>query len=528
MLLSPSWTTSKESSEKKWRSNLQSRPGFPFRNELPVELWPRIFRHLEDVSSLGTCALVCKKWNREVVEKRGDHLWKAIWELRALGGLGPAWARLNLGGWRGEVSASRLLRSGKPRSIITLPMLANEEIDETEKLSKAPTISHHRLGFSFDFEGVLGDPVCVQVFGTGVCVIGFRNGIGVLRPSSDGATKFRYDVGRPFTMFGKQPLTDGRMLALTPTKHLYLINVEYLDRDGKSHEGARRGGTNLTYHAVDIFDSGDSEVTQLIASKDGSLALLGFMDGTLRVVDLRRRREARIFSMRESVDMLGCGEKVVAGANLLPPMTVTVWDIEKGRALHRFSQVSVGWEEMYGVSGIAVLHNDKHVIVWDGKHTLLIVDSCSGRVLRNISTNNGTVSYESFFRSSSTRCLSQSLFIACPDEQTVVAASATHIHTIVVDNTNRSGVVSVVKGVSYRQVALSMDGLGLIVTENAMSRIGKRAGSAASPCLKVLDRVSGRCTISLPVRGYVSSLSVAGSTIGIIDSSARYVQVISF
>ena len=522
MLLGPGWMGEEgDSSHLHTLSSIRTRAPRVSSSRrqslgLPIEIWSRIFRHVHDVPTLGQIARVCKAWNGEFQGSKGDKLWRDVWEHETGSSEIPEWARSNRDGWRGEVAASRLVRFQRAKTVVTLPALSN--MSYFSDVVAVDSLEFHGLRTKItDAEEALGDPHCVEVLGSGLCFIGFEKGIGILNTGSRPGLDFSFRAIGNVIKMSKFTSSSDSVLVMTRSKEMFKITA--LKDPTKSPLVEKICELHVWLaHAI-----------ELVVSEDDRFACIGCSNGTLHVADLTGKKGLQVFSMRESIDLLGVGHTVVAGSNFLGPVAVTVWDVMQGRALHRFSQTSVGWEEIYQVSGVLIL-DDKHLLVWDGKHLLITVDVRSGKVIQKFSAHYGSPPQMHYIQTAprirSYHC--QNALKKCSRRNKIVGFSGVCVYTIDVGNPIRAEVLSIAHHLYDPLGEVTSDGNGLVVADISTSLSGPMKDHFSRCCLRTLDSSSTRSSFVVRLPHLPAQLSVAANIVAVLDKRSRYVAVFMF
>lgn len=531
--------------------------------ELPLELWANIFTHLQSPNDIAATAAVCKAWSAELSSSASDALWRQIWDHQAtlpshLLLAERPWARVE-GGWRAQVAASyRLATQTGPRTLFVPSRYTRAgDIHPEDVLNVFPT--------KIDVEDVLGRAKCVQAFGTAV-LIGFEKGLGLVRlqcrsgsssvslgkatarllarrniaraiaaRSSPDPCDVKPSVKQPsfyfdetpllggFVMFAPKPVgSDGLVLAATSTHLLVLIDCRL------SKHNLRRP---IQWRILDSYAShaADGNLVELAVSDNEKHAFVCFDNGHVRVVDVKMGGLAHCLSMRESADQIACDSKFIVAANFYNPIGCVVWDIIDGRALHRFDQTSVGWEEITSLAGVTSTHVPGHFALWNGKDAVRILNAKTGRFTRIIEARSrfvkdpGRSATEEAEHGAACAHIGRGKMALFADKRTAVLATSNRVLVVPLDAPRTSCRTKrpQLDNARRAQVALSMDDRVIITAEcdafgSLGSRVAGRAALAASPRLRVWNVATGVMRCEIPVPSPVTNLSVAGSTIAAI------------
>jgi WD40 repeat protein len=569
---------------------------------LPPEVWARVFAHVASdgrVGDLGAAALVCRAWRDELHTRRADHVWRAVWDA---GRMQPSNAvRPEPQSWRTYVAASRLLaaRVATERVIRLPPRSHNARSHRSgtsrEETIRPPAIALRTPAFCGDMEDALGRATAIHAFCTGPVLIGFERGLALLRsaephvllragqPSSQNASipvlgNSRESGSMPpadvldveqstllggMVMFARQvnDQSDQAIVAATTTNLIVVIDVDLsipfpidsavpaASPSGRPLSTARRRMLDshrrrvMRWRIIDNFEMTDGHLVSLARSHqdNGKFILAGFSNGHVRVVDTKAGHLVHILSMRESPDLVVAAGGWIVASCFFAPISFTCWDLEDGRAIHRFDQTSVGWEEITTLAGICPTKHKNSFALWDGRASIRILDVSTGRFSRvvearglfNASIRRGV--YAEAEVGAAAAHVGPYKLVLCADGKTCIVATSNRV--LIVDIEAKS----ICKRIhSMRQVnearrallAVSTDNRLLVTAEGDMfGALGSRLSSSAAatavaqPRLCVWDIETGDLRREILDVGRVSELSVANNTIAIISGGhARQCQ----
>jgi hypothetical protein len=566
------------------RAFTSSRGALP---ALPPELWARVLSHVAsggNVRDLGVAAHVCRTWCDELQTRRADGLWRAAWDA---GSLRPADDVVpQPRSWRACVAASRLLaaRSARER-LVRLPPRSHLSLSASSARDAVVAVNTPGLG---DLQDALGRATAIHAFSAGPVLIGFERGLTLLRSPEAQVLKRAHEAaasdsrestvhlgnagaaGQPpdvldveqssllggVVLFAKYAgrQSDNAVIAATTTGLVIAIEVDLTvpcldrardpaaDRPSRAVSAARqrmlrsRRPRVIKWRILDNFEMTQGHLVSLSRSHrdDGRFVLAGFSNGHIRVVDIEAAHLVHVLSMRGSPDLIvACGRWIVA-SSFFAPISFTCWDMDDGRAVHRFDQTCVGWEEITTMAGVCPTRQGNSFALWDGKGAIRILDVSNGRFSRLVEAR-GVID------ASSTRGL---------QAESELGAAAAHIgphklvlsadgKTCIVAASNRVLIVdidakSVCKRVhSMRQfnearralLAVSTDNRLLVTAEGDMfgaltPRFASFAGatSVRSPRICVWDIETGDLKREICGVGRISEISVANGTIAVISA----------
>jgi WD40 repeat protein len=570
---------------------LEDRPALA---ALPPEVWARVLSHVASagrVRDLGAAALVCRAWRDELHTRRADRVWRAVWDA---GKMKPSMAvRPEPESWRAYVAASRLLAACvATERVIRLPPRSHRSRGlrlgtPGREAIGPPVVALRTPAFGGDMEDALGRATAVHAFCAGPVLIGFERGLALLRspeahvhlregqppPQNASITGLRNSRGHRSTppadlldveqsnllggmvMFARQAngQSDQPIVAATTTNLIVVIDVDLSvpfpsdssvsasSVSAKSVSTARRRMLDshrrrvMRWRIIDNFEMTDGHLVSLACSHqdDGRFILAGFSNGHVRVVDSKAGHLIHVLSMRESPDLVVAAGGWIVASCFFAPISFTCWDMEDGRAIHRFDQTSVGWEEITTLAGICPTKHKNSFALWDGKASIRILDVSTGRFSRVVearglfsaSVRRGV--YAEAEVGAAAAHMGPYKLVLCADGKTCIVAASNRV--LIVDIEAKS----ICKRIhSMRQVndarrallAVSTDNRLLVTAEGDMfgalgSRLSSSAGAAAvaQPRVCVWDIETGNLKREILDVGRVSELSVANNTIAIIS-----------
>lgn len=490
----------------------------PTSLSLPPELWACVFRHLTTPHQLCTASLVARVWHQELTNPSSSAIWRILWDRQAKisSHCLQLWAKSAT--WQQQVAASyHLLRLTNP-SLIYIPSRYTSTGDPhpADALTQRPE--------RIDVLETLGRARAVRSFASSV-LIGFDNGLGLLhRPRKNRSPFFFYDDApqlRPVHVFSYPVTSRGIVIAATYTT---LISI-----DPNLQTPCRRP---LVWRVLDVFPD-DSSVVNLTVSTDAQYAIAGFCNGHVRVVDLKNRGCIYMLSMRESADMLVADHALLVACNFFAPVSMTVWQLRDGRALHRFEQTSVGWEEITSVSGLTTTRWRDTFAIWNGKDSIRLLNARSGRFVRFIDVHSR------FPRAPRTATEEAEFGAACAHVGLGKMALLADGKSAAVATSNRVLVVSLEKGAlpgrqlegARRSVlALSTDDKVIVTATSDVfgglgSRVAGRTSIAARPVMQIWDIDKEKVGSEVVLPSAVSSISVCGDVVAAVCSTVGQVVV---
>jgi len=328
-----------------------------------------VFSYSRDPSPLAAC----------------DSIWKDVWDSTSNVSSDElsAYHRVN-GGWLEQVRSSFLLRKrcGKPENSIYLPPRYISGTGTGIQVHPDDDIIEMRPD-NIDIEGALGRATCSRTVTCTDVVIGFEKGVGVLCFCRDKPAPVFFhhvlsassadQVSQGIHMMAPNVLPNGgELICSTTLKKLISIDI-----NRRVHRMKHRVRRPLRFREIDHYESEDGHLVELTTSTDGGLILLGFDTGRVRVCS-PKRGVLYILSMRESCDMLVANSRYIVSASFMQPIGCAVWDARDGRAMYRFDQTSVGWEEVTAIAGLASTPRVECFAVWNGKDSVRILDVLTG------------------------------------------------------------------------------------------------------------------------------------------------------
>lgn len=534
--------------------------------ELPLGIWAQVFRNLCDPRDIFTVAQVCKSWSHEVLSNLADPLWRNVWDSRSAV---PSdyidtqfpFCRVE-GGWREQVRSScRLTAQGvEPETTIYLPPRYSIDGNGLPVTDDDVDMIPSRI----DIEETLGRATCVHTFANDV-VVGFERGVGILcfcsaktqkrlravklgrsmsAPSRKKAVFF-YDDNPTLggiALFSKKPVgSSGQVLAATTSKLIVLLDID------RSRHSLRRP---LRWRSLDNYELEDGALVELTVSVCGTLALAGFDTGRVRIISTGENGGLRhILSMRESADLVACSGRWVVAACFMQPIGCVVWDARDGRALYRFDQTSVSWEEVTQLAGLAPTGDEDVFALWNGKHELRLLDARRGSFLPPVSVRarisrgvRRTVADEGELGAASAHVGRGRMVLAVDSGRAVLSSSN---RVVVAELPNLGGQIRPksrrpsyyaqlqLDGARRSLVALSTDERAVVTADaNAFGGLSTwvagRTALAATPTLRVWDAVSGKLCREMRLPSPASDLSVSANIVAAVSLKVGQVVVNKF
>lgn len=403
---------------------------------LPLELWARVFRHVSNLSDLGSISCVCRSWRDELRSARSNVLWRGVWDARAQHGRHSGTLNLDPGvSWRSQVAACELLAAPDARVFKTSLPPTSRCVDRDTTMRR-DFVEGWSGSSSVDS---LGKAMCVHVFNRGPLVlVGFESGLATLRApkpvfssgpdhvprrprvveacaNNDAAVDVEKSPSLGgILMFAKDGKGEAaRVFAATTTQRVVAVDVdltapyaEFSQPPGKAPVGnpgpesvrqklqrlnlvlpaRRRRRRLITWRNLDNFEMTDGHILSLVVPEDRKHVLAGFSNGHIRVISTETAQLVHVLSMRESVDILSVSAHWVVASNFGNRPCPTAWDRRDGRAIHRWERSSVGFEEVAQIVSLAPTSRKDCFAVWDGSKALRLLDVRTGRFTQNIAT----------------------------------------------------------------------------------------------------------------------------------------------
>ncbi len=489
-----------------------------YHARLPLELWGRVFSHLRDTGDLNAVSQTCRAWHHEVFGSTAEvAIWRQVWDAHSLvpGSL-LAPTHRTLGRWLAQVRASlRLaLRDAQPERICVPPRyLARSRTHPDDDVPMRPR--------RIDVETVLGRATCVHTSGTDV-TIGFERGVGVLC----------FCGKRPVFHHKTSPLLGGltHLVALRHNEYVAATTTRHI-----AHLALHRTPYSvIRWRPLDCHDSEQGALVSLGVSSDGAHIGAGFDDGRVRVLSVQGGLLYNL-SMRESADMLCIGPRYLVAACHMQPIGVAVWDLRDGRALHRFDQTSVGWEEVTAIAGVVATPRHGVVALWSGKDTLRHLDLRTGYFRRTAYVRAPLPPARRWGATDEGENGAPSAHVGpgrvapAADRRRIVVASANIAFVVHLDD----GRQVPLHGARRTLVRYSSDERSVITADtDAFGGLGTwvagRNAIGARPTLRVWDARFGVCKNQTVLPSAASELSVAANVVAVLAKNVGQVVVLHY
>ncbi|PXF49077.1 hypothetical protein BWQ96_01215 [Gracilariopsis chorda] len=503
---------------------------------LPIQVWAHILSYLTSPNHLCSASLTTTHWYNEIISNHFDRVWRTVWDQHATISsnalLKIPWARLP-SNWRHQVSASyNLERLSSPQSSArTLYIPPRYQRDGTV----LPSDRLHCTPCNVDLEDVLGKALVAHAFAS-CAFVAFEHGIALVRRRTLSLRNNRQSC--PSLYYERNSFVSGisilslramppnaSLLALSGNGTLLCITV-----NPDKHRA-------ISWRILDSFASENGAVLNVCASADNKYAVVGFLSGIVRVVDIAKGTRKHTLCMREGADIVVASRKWVVGSSSFQPIALSVWRISDGTCVHSFTHESPGWRNIITIAAIEPGNSDDHFIIWNGRDKLSVLDVERGTFLFSTDIKPRfrrqlRSAVEEAEHGAGSAQLGTCKMALSGDKR--FAALATSNRVLIVRVASCLGDSTMHKqldGARRALVAMSTDDRVVVTAEgNAFGRLGVqvsgKASLAESPRLQVWNAETQTLRSEIRLPSAASSLSVCADVITVICGSIGQALVV--
>ena len=449
-------------------------------------------------------------------------IWRKVWNTHSKvhSDVLPT-SQFTTGRWLAQVRASRnlMLRDTKPKVICVPPRYVKRgQIHSDDDIMMKP--------MRIDIEHVLGRAVCSSASGNDV-IIGFENGIGLLCMGEKRqifhhkCTNLLGGITKLYEMHHNE------YIGVTTTQLIVLISLH------------RSRNCVIRWRALDNFANESGTLISITRSANGNYIIVGFDNGRVRVLQNSRQNGVLYnLSMRESADLLCAGNRYLVAACHMQPIGLVIWDLSDGRALFRFDQTCVGWEQITTIAGLSLTNRDNVIVLWSGKDTIRYLDITSG-----------TFTHTTWVRATFQPSLRKHWW--CATDEAENRAPSTHVGAgrvatsndfsrVVVASANIAFIVNLqtgwqcpLFGARRTLVRFSSDERSVVTADtNAFGGlrtwVSGRNSIGARPTLRVWDANTGECRSEFSLPSAATQLSVAANIVAVVAKNVGQVVVLRY